>query len=68
MTYVKMMIFRPDIDAEAFEACIQDAEKLFIDRQSALKDGIPHGAQYYSLDKCRKEILCYKNQIQICSQ
>jgi hypothetical protein len=49
-----------DVDAEAFEAYIQEAEKLFIDRQSALKDGIPHGAQYYSLDNCRKEILCYK--------
>jgi hypothetical protein len=49
-----------DIDAEAFEAFIQEAEKLFIDRQSALKDGISHGAQYYSLGKCKKEILCYK--------
>ena len=50
MTYVKMMIFRPDIDAEAFEADIQEAEKLSIDRQSAFKDGISHGARYYSLD------------------
>ena len=49
-----------DVDAEAFEAYIQEAEKLFIDRQLALKDGISHGAQYYSLDKCRKEILCCK--------
>ena len=48
-----------DIDAEAFEAFIQEAEKLFIDRQSALKDGISLGPEY-SLDKCRKEILCYK--------
>ena len=45
-----MMIFRPDIDAEAFEADIQEAEKLSIDRQSAFKDGISHGARYYSLD------------------
>jgi hypothetical protein len=49
-----------DVDAEVFEAYIQEAEKLFIDRQLALKDGISHGAQYYSLDKCRKEIFCYK--------
>ena len=48
-----------DIDAVAFEAFIQEAEKLFIDRQSALKDGISLGPEY-SLDKCRKEILCYK--------
>ena len=49
-----------DIDAEAFEALIQEAEKLFIDHQSAIKNGISLGAQYYSLDKCKKEILCYK--------
>ena len=49
-----------DIDAEAFEAFIQEAEKLFIDRQSALKHEFSLGAQYYSLDKCKKEILCYK--------
>jgi hypothetical protein len=49
-----------DIDAEAFEALIQEAEKLFIDHQSAIKNGISLGAPYYSLDKCKKEILCYK--------
>ena len=49
-----------DIGAEAFEALIQEAEELFIDRQSAVKNGISLGPQYYSLDKCKKEILCYK--------
>ena len=41
-----------DIDAEAFEAFIQEAEKLYIDRQSACKAGISLGAQYYSLENC----------------
>ena len=50
-----------DIDAGAFEPFIQEAEKLFIDRQSAIDNkGISLGAQDYSLAKCKKEILCYK--------
>jgi hypothetical protein len=49
-----------DIDAESFEDFIQEAEKLTIERQSAFQAGISLGAQYYSLENCKKEILCYK--------
>jgi len=49
-----------DIDAEAFEAFIQEAEKLAIKRQSAIKAGISLRARYYSLENCKKEIVCYK--------
>ena len=49
-----------DIDTEAFEAFIQEAEKLTIKRLSAIKAGISLGARYYSLENCRKEIVCYK--------
>jgi hypothetical protein len=49
-----------DMDAEAFEAFIQEAKKLNIKRQSAKKAGIPLGARYYSLENCKKEIMCYK--------
>jgi hypothetical protein len=49
-----------DIDAEAFEAFIQEAEKLTIKRQSAIKAGIPLGPRYYSLENCKKETVCYK--------
>ena len=49
-----------DIDAEAFEAYIQEAEKLNIKCQSACKAGISLGARYYSLENCKKEIVCYK--------
>ena len=49
-----------DIDTEAFEAFIQEAEKLIIKRLSAIKAGISLRARYYSLENCRKEIVCYK--------
>ena len=49
-----------DIDAEAFEAYIQEAEKLTVKCQSACKAGISLGARYYSLENCKKEIVCYK--------
>lgn len=49
-----------DIDANAYEAYIEDAEKLTIDRKSAYKAGRSLAPQYYSLENCRKEILCYK--------
>ena len=46
--------------ANASQTFIQDAEKFTIDRQLALKAGFPHGPLYYSLENCRKEIICYK--------
>ena len=49
-----------DIDANAYKAYIEDAEKLTIDRKSAYKAGRSLAPQYYSLENCRKEILCYK--------
>ena len=53
-----------DIDANAYKAYIEDAEKLTIDRKSAYKAGRSLAPQYYSLENCRKEILCYK---QLCN-
>jgi hypothetical protein len=47
-------------DANAYQTFIQDAEKLTIDRQLALKAGFPLGPLYYSLENCRKEVICYK--------
>ena len=50
-----------DIDAEAFEAFIQEAEKLTIKRQSASKAAnLLEATQSYSLESCKKEIMCYK--------
>ena len=49
-----------DIDVEAFEAFIQEVEKLAIDCNLAIKAGIYRGAQYYSLENCRKEVMCWK--------
>ena len=49
-----------DIDPNAFETWIQDAEKLAIDRQTALKAGRSQGHLYYSLEMSRKELNCYK--------
>ena len=51
-----------DIEAETFEAFIQEAKKLFIDRQSILKaQGIfLEATRCYSIEKCKKEIMCYK--------
>merc|ERR1719483_903873 len=54
-----------DIDANAFETWIQDAEKLAIDRQTALKAGRSQGHLYYSLEKSRKELNCYKKLYQL---
>ena len=54
-----------DIDANAFETWIQDAEKLAIDRQTALKAGRSQGHLYYSLEKSRKELNCYKKLYQV---
>jgi hypothetical protein len=50
-----------DIDANAYKAYIEDAEKLTIDRKSAYKAG----RSLYSLENCRKEILCYKRLCKI---
>ena len=49
-----------DIDAEASETFIKEAEMLNIKRQSAIKAGIFLGTRYYSLENCKKEIMCYK--------
>ena len=50
-----------DIDGEAFEAFIQEAEKLTIERKSAFNAGtVLEATRYYSLEKCKKEIMCYK--------
>ena len=50
-----------DAEAEAFEAFIQEAEKLTIKRQSAFKAGtFLEATRYYSLENCRKEVVCYK--------
>ena len=50
-----------DVDVvNASQTFIQDAEKFTIDRQLALKAGFPHGPLYYSLENCRKEVICYK--------
>ena len=50
-----------DVDdvANASQTFIQDAEKFTIDRQLALKAGFPHGPLYYSIENCRKEVICY---------
>ena len=49
-----------DIDANAYEKWIQDAEKLTISRNSAVKAGLSLGHLYYSLEDNRKEVNCYK--------
>ena len=49
-----------DIDANAYEKWIQDAEKLTISRNSAVKAGLSLGHLYYSLENCWKEVNCYK--------
>ena len=49
-----------DIDANAYEKWIQDAEKLTISRNSAVKAGLSLGHLYYSLEENRKEVNCYK--------
>jgi len=54
-----------DIDANAYKAYIEDAEKLTIDRKSAYKVERSLAPQYYSLENCRKEILCYKQLYKI---
>ena len=47
-------------DANAYQTFIQDAEKLTIDRQLAFKAGFTRGSLYYSLENCRKEVVCCK--------
>ena len=47
-------------DGNAYQTFIKDAEKLTIQRQIAFKAGLPLGALYYSLENCRKEVICYK--------
>jgi hypothetical protein len=54
-----------DIDGNAYEKYIQDAEKLIIDRKSALDAGRSLGHLYYSIENGRKEINCYKQMYKI---
>jgi len=49
-----------DIDASPYEKWIQEAEKLTISRNSAVKAGLSLGHLYYSLENCLKEVNCYK--------
>ena len=49
-----------DIDASPYEKWIQEAEKLTISRNSAVKAGLSLGHLCYSLENCRKEVNCYK--------
>jgi len=48
-----------DVDAEAFEAFIQEAENLSKRRESISLHPF-HPAQYYSVEHCRQEMMCYK--------
>ena len=49
-----------DIDSDASEVLIQEAETLAKDRRSALEAGISLEHLYYSLEKCKKEVSLYK--------
>ena len=49
-----------DVDAEAFEAFIQEAENLTKRRESISLHPF-HLAQCYSVENCRQEMMCYKN-------
>ena len=54
-----------DIDGNAYEKYIQEAEKLIIDRKSAFDAGRSLGHLYYSIEDSRKEINCYKQMYKI---
>ena len=54
-----------DIDADASEVLIQEAEKLANDRQSAIEAEISLGPLHYSLEKCKKEVSLYKQLYKI---
>ena len=49
-----------DINTDASEVLIQEAETLAKDRRSALQAGISLGPLYYSLEKCKKDVSLYK--------
>ena len=49
-----------DVDTDASEVLIQEAEKLANDRKSALEAGTSLVSLYYSLEKCKKEVSLYK--------
>ena len=49
-----------DIDANAYEKWIKEAEKLTVDRLTAHKAGRSRGHLYYSLENNLKEVNCYK--------
>ena len=49
-----------DINTDASELLIHEAEKLANDRRSALEAGMSLRPLYYSLEKCKKEVGLYK--------
>jgi hypothetical protein len=54
-----------DIDTNASEVLIQEAEKLAKDRKSALEAGPSRGPLYYSLEKCKTEVSLYKKMYKV---
>ena len=49
-----------DINSDASEVLIQEAETLAKDRRSAVEAGISLGPLYYSLENCKKDVSLYK--------
>ena len=49
-----------EIDTNASEVLIQEAEKLAKDRKSVLEAGPSHRPLYYSLEKCKTEVSLYR--------
>jgi len=54
-----------DINTDASEVLIQEAEALINDRRSALEAGMSLGPLYYSLEKCKKEVSLYKEMYKV---
>ena len=54
-----------DIDTDASEVLIQEAEKLANDRRAAIEAEISLGPLYYSLEKCKREVSLYKQLYKI---
>ena len=54
-----------DIDTNAFEVLIKEAETLAKDRESALEAGLSLGPLYYSLEKCKTEVSLYKKMYKL---
>ena len=54
-----------EIDTNASEVLIQEAEKLAKDRKSVLEAGPSHRPLYYSLEKCKTEVSLYKKMYKV---